>query len=99
MVTTYGADVIELQEIRWKGSGVLSGKKSEADVYHSCQQNRQEFGCDFAVGCRGLVIPHPKIHKATWILSREIKTRSTTQLLTHFKRFRCQHFPAANVDY
>ena len=52
IVTSYDADVIALQEVRWKGSGVLKGRKDEADLYYSCQQNRHELRCGFAVGCR-----------------------------------------------
>ena len=52
IVTSYDADVIALQELRWKGSGVLRGRKDEADLYYSCQQNRHELGCGFAVGSR-----------------------------------------------
>ena len=42
VITSYGADVIALQEIRWKGSAVLSGKKDEVDLYYSWKQNRHK---------------------------------------------------------
>ena len=31
---------------------ILRGRKYEADLYYSCQQNRHELGCGFAVGSR-----------------------------------------------
>ena len=40
IITSYDADVIALQELRWKGSGILRGREDEADLYYSCQQNR-----------------------------------------------------------
>ena len=49
IVTSYDADLIAFQELRWKESGVLRGRKAEADLYYSCQQNRHELGCGFAV--------------------------------------------------
>ena len=52
IVTSYDADVIVLQELRWKGSAVLRGRKDEADLYYSFQQNGHELGCGFAVGSR-----------------------------------------------
>ena len=52
IVTSHDADVIALQELRWKGSGVLRGRKDEADLYYSCQQNSLGLGCGFAVGSR-----------------------------------------------
>ena len=30
----------------------MRGRKYEADLYYSCQQNRHELGCGFAVGRR-----------------------------------------------
>ena len=52
VVTSYDADVIALQELRWKGSGILRGRKDETDLYYSCQQNRHELGCGFVMGSR-----------------------------------------------
>ena len=52
IVTSYDADVIALQELRWKGSSVLRGREDDADLYYSCQQNRHNLGCGFAVGSR-----------------------------------------------
>ena len=53
IVTSYDADVIALQELRWKGIRlVLRGRKDEADLYYTCQQNRHELECGFAVGSR-----------------------------------------------
>ena len=44
IVTSYDADVIALQELRWEGIGVLKGRKHEADLYYSCQQNGHALG-------------------------------------------------------
>ena len=52
IIISYDADVIALQELRWKRSGVLRGRKDEADLYYSCQQNRHELESCFTVGSR-----------------------------------------------
>ena len=31
VITSYGADMIALQEMRWKGSGILRGRSNNAD--------------------------------------------------------------------
>ena len=46
----YKADIIALQEMRWKGTRV---SKSEAyTLYYSCHETRHEFGCGFMVNRR-----------------------------------------------
>ena len=41
------ADVVALQEMRWKGSGILRGRSNDADIYYSCQNQKHGFGCGF----------------------------------------------------
>ena len=52
VIISYGADVVALQEMRWKGSGISRGRSNNADIYYSCQNQKHEFGCGFAVGSR-----------------------------------------------
>ena len=37
VITSYGADVVALQEMRWKGTGILRGRSNNADIYYSCK--------------------------------------------------------------
>ena len=50
VITSYGADVVALQEMKWKGSGILRGRSNNADIYYSCQNQKHEFGCGFTEG-------------------------------------------------
>ena len=35
VITSYGADVVALQEMRWKGSGIVKGRSNNADINYS----------------------------------------------------------------
>ena len=52
VITSYGADVVAPQEMRWKVSGIVRGRSNNADIYFSCQNQKHEFGYGFAVGSR-----------------------------------------------
>ena len=45
VIISYGANVVALQKMRWKGSGIVRGKSNNADIYFSCQNQKHEFGC------------------------------------------------------
>ena len=45
----YRMDIIALQELRWKGQGIVRDKKQQVDLYYSCADKTGMYGCGFAV--------------------------------------------------
>ena len=49
ILKNYKMDITAIQEIRWKGTGTISDKKHQLDLYYSCRDEGGLYGCGFAI--------------------------------------------------
>lgn len=56
----YKMDISAIQEIRWKGCDIIRDKKQQVDLYYSCADKTEQFGCGVAV--RGTELQSSSVH-------------------------------------